>query len=151
MFNIVARWLWNRQDAFEVVQEAFMKLWEHRARVAPATARAYTYRTALNLAKNRKRYRALWKVVGLEAATQAVDGDQFAQLESSADQTRVRLAITVLPDKLRQVILLRHFAEMDYEAIALTLAISPGTVASRMNRGMSRLRAELGDLADAFA
>ncbi len=150
MFNIVVRWLWNQQEAIEIVQEAFMKLWEHRAHVEAATARAYTYRTALNLAKNRKRFLALRKFVGLEDLSHGISAEQLMGLEKSEDQKRIRDALDSLPKKMRQAILLRYFSEMDYEAIALTLNISPGTVASRINRGMTQLRAELGDIANAF-
>ncbi len=150
MFNIVVRWLWNQQEAIEVVQEAFMKLWENRAHVESATARAYTYRTVLNLAKNRKRFLALRKFVGLEDISQGVAAKQLLGLENSEDQKQIRDAIDSLPEKMRQAILLRYFSEMDYETIAVTLNVSPGTVASRINRGMTQLRAELGDLANAF-
>lgn len=150
MFNVVLRWLWNQQEAIEVVQEAFMKLWEHRAEVDPATARAYAYRTAFNLAKNRKRHRALRRMVGLDEVSHGSEPEQALRLERTEEQKRIKQAIDALPEKLRQVILLRHFAEMDYAAMAETLDQSEGTIASRLHRALTRLKAELGDLADAF-
>ena len=55
MFNVVYRWLWNASDAQEVTQEAFLKVWKARHRVDATTVEPLLYRTALNLASNRRR------------------------------------------------------------------------------------------------
>ena len=60
MFNVVYRWLWNAGDAQDVVQEAFLKIWNVRDDVDLATVDSLLYRTALNLASNRRRSSRLW-------------------------------------------------------------------------------------------
>ena len=49
-----------------------------------------------------------------------------------------------LPEKLRAVVVLCVFSEMSYQQVSETLGIPPGTVASRKNAALARLRAELG-------
>ena len=63
LFNVVYRWLWDRDDAAEVVQDSFTRLWQARARVRPDTASAFVYRIALNLAASRRRWRAIRRFV----------------------------------------------------------------------------------------
>src|SRR4051812_20967438 len=66
VFNVVYRWLWNAEDARDVTQEAFMKLWGARARVDLATVEPLLFRAALNLAATRLRSRKLWRFLTLE-------------------------------------------------------------------------------------
>ena len=71
LFNVVYRWLWQAEEAHDLVQEAFVRLVRMRDRIEPATVEALVYRIALNLARNRRRARRLWRWVGLEAAPDA--------------------------------------------------------------------------------
>lgn len=58
----------------------------------------------------------------------------------SKDRARVREAVLALPDELRQVIVLCELSDMKYEQIAEALSIPPGTVGSRRNRALRKLR-----------
>jgi RNA polymerase sigma-70 factor (ECF subfamily) len=53
LYNVVHRRLWNAEDSMDVVQEAFVRLWNARDRILPETAEAFAWRTVLNLASNR--------------------------------------------------------------------------------------------------
>src|SRR3954471_10618122 len=79
VWNVVYRWLWNRDDAADVVQEAFVKLWAMRERVQMETVEALVYRIAVNLAANRRRQRKVWGFVtleGLRTEPRALDDTQ---------------------------------------------------------------------------
>ncbi len=54
-------------------------------------------------------------------------------------------AIDRLPDKSREVLLLREFDGLRYREIAQVLAIPEGTVMSRLHQARERLRRELED------
>ncbi|MEP7271391.1 MAG: sigma-70 family RNA polymerase sigma factor [Acidobacteriota bacterium] len=58
----------------------------------------------------------------------------------------VRKAISELKPKLRLVILLKYFEEFSYDQMAEVLGCSPGTVASRLNRGHQMLAKKLAHL-----
>jgi RNA polymerase sigma-70 factor (ECF subfamily) len=58
----------------------------------------------------------------------------------------IRRAITELKPKLRMVILLKYFEELSYEEMAQALGCSPGTIASRLNRGHQMLARKLAHL-----
>ena len=67
LYNVVYRWLWDRMESQDVVQEAFLRCWRARGRIRPEGFNAFVYRTALNLASNRCRRKKLWRLVSLDA------------------------------------------------------------------------------------
>jgi RNA polymerase sigma-70 factor (ECF subfamily) len=148
MFNVVYRWLWNAGDAQEVVQEAFLRIWKARGTVDLATVEPLLYRTALNLASNRRRSSRLWKWIGLEAVTDQPSAAKSSEEALASEQARVRVkdAIEALPDRLREVLLLTEYTEMTQPEIGSILGIPAGTVASRRNTALKELEEKLGGL-----
>ena len=142
LFNVVYRWLWDREEAADVVQEAFVKLWAMRERVRIETVEPLVYRIAVNLAANRRRQRKLWAWASLEGLrARAVDDD------AAEDQRWVRAAIDALPERLRKVIVLAELSGMTAKEIGAVLDIPEGTVASRRHHALALLRTALGPLA----
>jgi RNA polymerase sigma-70 factor, ECF subfamily len=154
VYNVVFRWVWDREEAREVVQEAFVRLWRMRARVEPATVRPLLYRIAVNLASNRRRWRRLRRVVALERAPAAAPAPSRAAdeaMEREQRQAAVRSAVEALPERLRRVVTLCELAGLSYAEVAAILEIPAGTVASRRNAAMERLRSVLDDEAGGAA
>lgn len=151
VFNVVYRWLWNAEEARDVTQEAFLKLWSARDRVEPSGAEPLLFRTALNLASNKLRGRRLWGFLGIGAADSEPAPEALAPEELEREQRRreVRRAIDGLPDKLKQVVVMCELSGLSYEQIAAALKIPVGTVGSRRSAALSKLSAVLGPLEDA--
>ena len=63
----------------------------------------------------------------------------------------VQDALAGLPPPVRMTILLKYFDEMSYEEMARTLDCSPGTVASRLHRGLKLLARKLAHLRPTLA
>jgi RNA polymerase sigma-70 factor (ECF subfamily) len=148
MFNVVYRWLWNASDAEEVTQEAFLRVWKAREGVDLATVEPLLYRTALNLASNRRRSARLWRWLGIEAADDEQERGPTTDEALAAGRTkaRVRAAVDALPERLREVLMLAEYAELSYAEIAATLGIPAGTVGSRRNAALARLSEALGPI-----
>lgn len=147
MYNVVYRWLWNAEDARDVVQEAFVRLWKARARVELETVEPYLYRIAVNLAAKRRRSRKLWRWVSFDASDEHRSGAPSAHdsIESRQRQAAVRAAIDALPESQRRVVLLCEFTDMTYQQVADALGIAMGTVGSRRNAALARMRATLSE------
>jgi RNA polymerase sigma-70 factor, ECF subfamily len=147
LYNVVYRWLWDREEARELVQETFVRLWRMRTRVAVDTVQPLAYRVALNLAANRRRWRRLRRLVTLDALRTRAGYSRGADEDLDEAQRRVALhaAVDGLPERLRQVIVLCELGEMSYAEVATVLQIPPGTVASRRNAALSQLRQALGN------
>jgi len=148
VYNVVYRWLWHREEAMEVVQEAFLKLWQKSHSQTIDDPRAYLYRTAINLAKNRQRtlrVRNLFATREWMMRQGTTDDGRSADddLEQRLDNMRVH--IEKLPSKLREVVTLSELTDMSYADVAKILKIKAGTVASRRHRALARLRKSLED------
>jgi RNA polymerase sigma-70 factor (ECF subfamily) len=138
--NALYRWLWNREEVRDVIQDAFVRLWQMRERIDWERAEPLVYRIALNLAAKRRRSRHVWRWVGLDRAPELQDPEDAAVAEEEA---AVRRAIDRLPERLRRVLVLQIHSELSHEEIAEVLRIPVGTVGSRRNAAVAKLRAAL--------
>ncbi len=144
LYNVVYRWLWNAQDAGDVVQEAFVRLWRMRDRVDPSTVEPLVYRIAVNLASNRRRATRRWRWLPLtDRSTPRTATDPSDDLLAGERHDRLRKAVDDLPDKQRAVVMLCEFSELTYDQVAQALDIPAGTVASRRHQAVARLRKAL--------
>lgn len=144
VFNVVYRWVWDRQIAAEIVQDTFCAVWTHRARVKLATLDAYVYQTAINRARKHRRWARLRSFVGLSGGERSREDDPEVQLAGDQRALAVRQALEKLPEKQREVMMLCQFSELPHAAIAEILGIPEGTVASRRNTAMKTLERYLG-------
>ena len=63
-----------------------------------------------------------------------------------ADRSAVLAALASLPDRQREVLVLRYYADLSEAAIADALGISPGTVKAHASRGLAALRPMLEEV-----
>jgi RNA polymerase sigma-70 factor (ECF subfamily) len=142
LYNVLYRQLWQAQDCQDVIHDACMRVWAQRARVDEATLDALLWTTALNLAKNRLRWRKLWRHAPLDEAVGLPDDgtdDDFLATR------RLRQALCELPSMSRDVLLLSEFSGLRGAGIAAVLGIPAGTVASRKHHAIERLKSLLGE------
>jgi RNA polymerase sigma-70 factor (ECF subfamily) len=144
LHNVLYRWLWHAPDCEDVMHDAILRVWDRRATVDASKVDALLYATALNLAKNRLRWRGLWRFVAPERDA-AGDEDPALDAEAHLAQRRVRAALERLDDTARNVLLLSEFAGLDTAQLAEVLGVAAGTVGSRRHRALAALRRELGD------
>lgn len=143
-------------QAPDVAQEAFVKAWRALPRFrSGAPFRPWLLRIVTNEARNARR------AAGRRAAladrshrlTPTTAAPSFDDLAIAAeDRERLLRALDRLPDRDRDVLGYRFFAELPEREIAAALGCRPGTVKSRLSRALERLRvafdAELVDPAD---
>lgn len=143
LYNVLFRQLWQAEDCQDVIHDAYVRVWERRGKVEESTLDALVWTTALNLARNRLRWRRLWRPASLEEVADApsTEGEAADFLASR----RLREALRQLPATSRDVLLLAHFSGLRGAEIAAVLGIPAGTVASRKHHAMERLKTLLGD------
>lgn len=145
LFNVLYRMLWQREDCQDLIQDAFVRVWERRGRVSESTLDALVWTTALNLARNRLRWRRLWRHEKVDESLPSAG----ASPEDFLAAKRLRAALRKLPPASRDVLLLSEFSGLRGEEIAALLGIPAGTVASRKHKAIARLKALLGEPAHA--
>lgn len=148
--DAIFRFLWrktrDRETAEDLVQECFVRLWNHRAKLDDQQSiKAWCYQVANNLAIDHLRK----KVSGLEQ----VDTDWEAQMgttsldeEAFQRRERIRQAVADLPVSQRQVFWLCRYEGLKYAEAAQVLEISIKTVENHMNRALKKLRGSLKEL-----
>ena len=144
LYNVLYRWLWSRQDCEDLMHEAFLRVWDKREAVHEEGLDALIYRTALNLARNRLRWRELWQFVGLDENASAGD-DPLMVADDAEREVRLRKALLRLSSAQRNVILLSEYAGLTTQEIAAALSIAPGTVGSRKHQALAALKVHLGE------
>ena len=132
-------------QAQDVVQVVFFKVFRGLAGFRRRSSLfTWIYRIARNECRSQLRRRAV-PAVPLESIRgsrfEAADGR--AQAEDRADADLLRRAVSRLPFKMREVVVLKYQEDLSYEEISKVLRCPPGTVASRLNRALAELEARL--------
>lgn len=141
LYNVLYRQLWQHEDCQDVIHDAYVRIWARRGKVDEATLDALVWTTALNLARNRLRWRRLWRYAPIDDDVHPAPSDAVDFLAVR----RVREALRTLPAASRDVLLLSEFSELSGREIAAVLKIPVGTVASRKHHAVQRLRELLED------
>jgi RNA polymerase sigma-70 factor (ECF subfamily) len=142
LYNVAYRCVWDREEARDVVQESFVRLWSMRRRVEEETVEPLVYRIALNLARSRRRRRRVRRMLSLDSVSGVLRDprDPESDHAGAERERRLRREVESLPDDLRPVVLLCAFTDLRYGEIASALRIPEGTVGSRRNRALKLLR-----------
>lgn len=144
LYNVIYRWVWSREEARDITQEAFLRLWKMRARVDLTRVEPLLYRIAINLASNRRRAKKLWRWLSLDTiADRPTATDEGAALLDRERDRMIAEAIDGLPEKLRRVVTLAELSGMSYQEIGAALSIPAGTVGSRRNKALELLKEKL--------
>jgi RNA polymerase sigma-70 factor (ECF subfamily) len=141
--------LGHRQDAREAVQDAFVRCW--RARVGADGIRdldAWIFSAVLNAAKDLRRRRNVRRAGPLPTEDAMVPTSLEPGPPAIAERreaiARLRAAIGALPEREREVFLLRQNGDLTFEAIASLLGIPVGTAKTRMRLALGRIREVFG-------
>jgi RNA polymerase sigma-70 factor (sigma-E family) len=136
--------LGDQSSAEDVVQDAFLGLYRGAARLRdPANAVAYLRASVLNGCRSvlRSRKRA-WSLI--PAHDPPVWSAESAAM-AGEDRREVLRAVTRLPRRQREVLVLRYYVNLTDQEIAADLGVTRGTVASTASRALAALGRELGD------
>jgi len=147
LYNVLYRSLWQSQDCQDVINEAFLRVWDRRQRVDESSVAALIWTTALNLARNRLRWRHLWHTAEESTDPHGGDDPYESALRQQREQ-RLRTALAQLPRAMREVLLLGEFGGLSIAEVAAVLKIPAGTVGSRKHVALARLRAALAETDD---
>lgn len=143
LYNAAYRYVWTADEARDVVQDAFMRMWKKRAAIDWERAAGLAYTIVLGIARNRRRTRALRGVLGIANEEGAPAASPDASLDEARRDAAVRASIDELPERLRSVLVMCLYSDLDYAQIGAALGIAAGTVGSRRAEAIARIRATL--------
>ncbi len=150
--NLAYRFSRNRGLAEEMAQEAFLKIYRNLGRWRrEAKFSTWMFSVALNHFRSalRRQMPSGVELTELDAATRV--GDLEAELDAAANDDIVRRAVSLLPPKYRDTIIVFYFQQQDVAETAATLGLAPGTVKARLHRGRKLLEKKLTALGHPLA
>jgi RNA polymerase sigma-70 factor (ECF subfamily) len=155
VINVAYRLLEDREEAEDVAQETFLRVYRSFTSYEPkaeVTTYLYTIATRLALNRLRKKKRFRWFSLdefrdeeGKGSGEIAGDpGDRPDRLcERAERETIVRLSLDALPPAQKTAVILSRFEGLSYKQIAKVMNISVSAVESKLHRAKQTLRKQL--------
>jgi RNA polymerase sigma-70 factor (ECF subfamily) len=143
----VRRWVNNHEDADDLVQEIFLKIWTALPSFrGEAQLFTWIWRIATNETLNwlrREKVRAALRFSSIDTEMERrIDDDPF--FDGDAADRALSKAVAKLPEKQRQVFVLRYYDEMPYEQMSEILGTSTGALKASYHIAQEKVRAALG-------
>ncbi|MBR6865611.1 MAG: RNA polymerase sigma factor [Bacteroidales bacterium] len=143
----VRRFVNNHEDADDLVQEIFLKIWTALPSFrGDAQLFTWVYRIATNETLNwlrREKVRATLRFTSIDAEMERrIDSDPF--FDGDAADRALSKAVAKLPEKQRQVFIMRYYDELPYEEMSAVLGTSVGALKASYHIAQEKVRAALG-------
>ena len=143
----VRRFVNNHEDADDLVQEIFLKIWTALPSFrGEAQLFTWVYRIATNETLNwlrREKVRSALRFTSIDAEMERrIDSDPF--FDGDAADRALSKAVAKLPEKQRQVFILRYYDEMPYEQMSEVLGTSVGALKASYHLAQEKVRASVG-------
>jgi RNA polymerase sigma-70 factor (ECF subfamily) len=145
LFGLILRILHDRQEAEDVLQEAFLQVWRRAADFDESRGRVFTWLVTIARSRALDRLRVLGSRARLadEVVAHSVGdyaGDAADDALKSEQGTIVRQALVELPEEQRRALFLAYFEGLTQTEISARLGEPLGTVKTRMRSGLMKLR-----------
>ncbi len=150
-WRVAYRFLGRREDAADVVQDAFIRLLDASCRYRPtSTLTTYLYQIITRLCLDWVKKKQLLYLETLPDLPDPRPGAAETIIRHEKDAA-VRIALDSLPPNQRMAIVLRYYEELNYADIAAALETTPKGVERLLARSRNRLRNLLGTRNDFFS
>lgn len=148
LFHYAVGFVKRREEAEDIVQEAFIYLWTHRDKISyTGSVYAYLARTVKHACidfKLHEEVKARYEreMAGQEETDEGTDGteEDFEELYA-----RLQEVMNALPAKCREVFVMGCVDGMSYKEIAEKLGVSVNTVKTQMKVAYKKVKGEFGD------
>jgi len=162
-FNLAYRFVGHYDDACDIAQEAFIRVYKSLKRFkGNCSFKTWLYKIVLNLSRNKYR----WKKRRGEFAKVSLDNpgrdpnnnpmevpdetlSVAREIRRREIQSRIEESLNLLPAQYREILVLRHMEGLTYSEISELLGCAEGTIKSRLHRARVEIRKLLADMVEA--
>ena len=132
------------EQANDIVQDSFIKLWENCKKVLPEKAKSYLYTMAYNAFKNEMaHFKVKLKYVESSNTSSAnIETPEF-QMEEQEFRKKLNDAIEKMPPKQREVFLMNRIENIKYREMADLLGVSVKAIEKRMGKALKHIKAHI--------
>lgn len=137
----------NTQQAEDIVQESYIKLWDNCAKIIFEKSKSFLYTVANNRFFNEVAHKKV--ILNHQKKTPSLDKTNETPefiLEEKEFYHKLKKTIADLPEKQRQVFLLSRIDKKKYTEIAEIAGISVKAVEKRMSKALLTLKEKIGNV-----
>ena len=128
------------QQAEDLMQEAFVRLWQKRTEIQPEKAKSFLFTVANNLFLDKVRHQKVVRNFELEPRSDRDKESPEYQMEVQEFKKQLEEALANLSEGSREVFLMNRLEDLPYREIAERLGISQKAVEKRMSKALKELR-----------
>jgi len=140
MYSFILSIIKHPQDAEEILQEVYLKIWTSaKSYKSQGKPLAWMFTIARNLCYMKFREQKHDSDITLEDLSGTETGEVCSEIEMAADKMVLLAALSILKEEEREIVLLHTSAGMKHREIAASLKIPLATALSRYNRAMKKL------------
>lgn len=140
MYSFILSIAKNPQDAEEIMQESYLKIWTSAANYrSQGKPLAWMFTIARNLCYMKFREQKHDSDITLDDLNGEESGEVCPQIEQAADKLVLAAALKILKEDERELVLLHATAGLKHREIAAALGIPLATALSKYNRAMKKL------------
>lgn len=155
VFRFLYRMLGNEDDANDLAQETFVRVYRARESYQPAQRfSTWLFTIAANLGRNQLRWRSRHPNVSLDAESETTEqtlkdtlpantASPHQAAETAERAEAVRAAVQALPEDMREAVVLCEWEDLAVAEAAVVLHTTPKAVESRLYRARQLLRERL--------
>lgn len=154
VYGLAYRLTGNTQDAEDLTQETFIRVFRSLDRFKPGSFKAWIHRITTNLFLDNARRANVIRMEALPDDTDRVPSDEpapAALVDAQLLHPELQKALDNLTPEYRVAVVLRDIEGLTYEEISDVLNVKVGTVRSRIHRGRQQIREALNDRVPVFS
>ncbi|MDX2188938.1 MAG: RNA polymerase sigma-70 factor [Bacteroidota bacterium] len=152
MCNYAYRIVSSREEASEVVQDVFCRIWDHKSKIKNVQSiKAYLYRSVHNSCMNhlKKHQYNMANMENMYHEKSELD-TPVTKLGFEELQNKISMAIASLPEQCGNVFKLSRFEDLSYKEISSVMGISIKTVENHMGKALKLMRLNLAEYLTIF-
>lgn len=148
LYRLAFRLTGNAQDAEDMVQETYLRLWRRREEIAElSNPDAFCLTTLRNVCYDAFRRKELPEDDSPpEELTIADDTDLARETEMLDDAERIRLLIDRLPEPQRAVMSMRDIGDLSFDEIGLATGLSQTNIRVLLSRARKKIREQFNQI-----
>lgn len=138
----------DADDAEEMVQQVFVRLWEKRDNLdIRDSATAYLYRSVYHECLNFLKHQKVKTAYQTFAQHRPANGEMpaSAKIQLGELEWHINQALEALPEQCRIIFQMSRFEELKYREIADRLGLSVKTIENQMGKALRIMREKLAD------
>ena len=146
LYYLVRRFVPTHEDADDVLQEVFIKLWQHLPSFrGDSDIYTWIYRIAVNESLSVLRKRKVRAALSFVSYDSFVDKivDEDPLFDGTALQAELYKAVAALPSRQQSVFVLRYFEQMSYAQISAVMGVTEGSLKASYHIAYEKIKARL--------